>query len=365
MKKWLMMGLALVIALSLIVASCAPAKPVAPQKFTFTFQTNWHTKHPQYAAYVDPTIMPEFTTGREKSFLNRIKKAASDKGYELEFTLYPADQLVKRKMALEGVKGGTLDMLGGSGAYYHGLVPEGDFDWMPYVVAAVGREKFWKWFNSGRMLEILEKVHLEKANAVWLTNVLAGDEGLIALGDKPYKTMEDVKGAKLRVSGGLATRAAEALGCSPVTMATGEIYPALQTGVLDGVVFPIYGLRDYKFIDMCKAYSEPGLFIWGDDLYVNKDKWDSLPKDLQEVFRKVAKEWSLWASTEYWPAYEEKFRVWATEQGCVFYTIPPDELARWVKAVKPAWDWYANESPYCAEMVKLLREFLAKEGISL
>jgi len=366
MKKGLLvLGMA-VLVLALLLPACAKgAAPPTPKKFTFTLQLNWHTKHPQYACYVDPTILPEFTSGTEKSFINRIKAEASKKGYELEFTLYPADELVKREMALEAVKAGTLDMFAGSGSYYHGLVPEGDFDWTPYVVAAVGREKFWKWFNSGKIKEILEKANLEKANAVWLTNALCGDEGVIGRGNKPYKTLEDLKGAKIRSAGGIATQAIELLGAAPVTMATGEVYPALQQGLLDGLVFPVYGLRDYKFIDMCKAYSEPGLFIWGDDLYMNKDKFYSLPKDLQEIFRTVAQEWGLWASTEYWPQYEDKFRVWAKGQGCVFYTFPPDELARWVKAVGPTWDWYANESPDCAEMVKLLKEFLAKEGIKL
>lgn len=369
-KKWLMILVAVIAGLTLLAVGCAkPAPTPSPtptvQKFTFTYQLNWHTKHPEYAACIDPTIMPEFDTGAEKSLVNRLKKAGKAKGYELEFTLYPADELVKRKMALEGVKAGTLDMLSGSGSYYHGLVPEGDLDWMPYVVAAVGRDKFWNWFNSGEMEDILSKVHLEKANAVWLTDVLCGDEGVIRVGNQPYKTLEELKGAKIRCSGGLATRAGEALGVSPVTMATGEIYPAFQRGVLDGTIFPVYGLRDYKFIDMCKAYTSPGVFVWGDDLYMNKDKFDSLPKDLQGIFRDVSKEWGLWASAEYWPAYEDKFQVWAEDQGANFYTLPPDELAKWVKAVGPVWDWYASESPECAQEIKLLRKFLVSEGVEL
>ena len=113
------------------------------------------------------------------------------------------------------------------------------------------------------------------------------------------------------------------------------------------------------FIDYCKAVTYPPMYIWCDDLWMNKDKFESLPPDLQEAFKDTAHKWARWVSTEYWPAYEEKLRKWAEDKGCVFYTLSSEEEARWAKAVEPVWGWYAGESPDCAKEIELLKEFMA------
>ena len=77
--------------------------------YRMKFQIAWHTQHPQYKAY--------------QEFIKRIKEETNG---QLKFTLFPASQLIGRNEALDGLKNGTIDMLAGCGAYYHGMVPEGD-----------------------------------------------------------------------------------------------------------------------------------------------------------------------------------------------------------------------------------------------
>ncbi len=325
--------------------------------FVINFQMAWHTKHPQYFAYVNPhKMVSKFS--KDQGFIPMVKKEAKKLGYKLRFIIYPANQLVKRKMALEALKDGTIDMLASCATYFHGLVPEGDIDWMPNTATLVGREKTWKFLNSGEMEKIKKQAYEKKANAVWVTNVLAGSSCILARGKKPFKTLEELKGKKIRAAGGLATRIVDLLGASPVTMATGEIYPALQRGVLDGLMFYVYGLRDYMFIDYCKAVTYPAIYIWNDELWINKDKFNSFPKDLQRVFIETAKKWAIWASTQYWPAYEKELEEWAKAKGVVFYTLPAKELDRWDKAIAPVWDWFAKESPLCKKEVELFRAFI-------
>lgn len=327
--------------------------------YIINFQMAWHTRHPEYFAIVNPHKgVSKFS--KDEGLIPRLEKAAAKLGYKLKFILYPADQLVKRKMALEGLKMGTIDMLASCAAYYHGLVPEGDVDWMPYVTATVGREKAWEFFNSGELAKIKRQAYLKKANAYWVTSVLCGGENVLMKGTNPVKSLSDLKGKKIRAAGGLSTRVVMALGAEPVTMATGEVYPAIQRGVLDGLVFPIYGLRDYKLIDYVKAVTQPELYVWSDELWINKDKFYSLPKKLRKVFVVTAKKWAEWASTEYWPAYQKELIEWAKKKGCHFYKLPKKEQKRWKKAVAPVWEWYANESPGCRKEVELLKAFLKK-----
>jgi len=311
---------------------------VEAKTYNLKFELAWHTQHPEYKAY--------------QKFIEMIKKETHGR---VTFTLFPSSQLVPRAQALDGLKKGVIDMLASAGVYFHGMVPEGDVDWMPFVSAG-HRKEFWKFINTGKAHDIIYNAYLKKANAVWLTDILCGAEGIIGRGHHEYRKISDLKGIKLRAAGGVATRAAKALGASPVTMATGEIYPALQRGTVDALIFPSYGLKDYKFYEIGKTYTKPGIFIWCDDLWMNKKTFDSLPKDIQAVFKKVAHEWGEWASTVYWPKYEEEIVKWCQERKVVFVTLPPSEVKKARELCKPVWDWYAGESPQCKELIKLLRK---------
>jgi TRAP-type C4-dicarboxylate transport system substrate-binding protein len=308
-------------------------------KVNLKFQMAWHTQHPEYKAY--------------QQFIKMIKKETDG---ELSFTVFPADQLVGREEALEGLKRGTIDMLGSCSSYFHGMVPEGDIDWMPYI--SLGhRDKFYDFFNGeNEFAEIIRNAYLKKANAVLLTNVLCSSSGVIGGGTKHYPTVDSLKNIKLRAAGGVNTRIAKAWGASPVTMATGEIYPALQMGTVDALLFYAYGLKDYKFFEVAKSFTGPAVYIWTDDLWINADAWAKLPKHLQDKLKKVAREWARWASVEYWPAYDKEIEEWGKSKGVKFLEFDAANVAKSKKMLEEVWDWYASESPDCKKLVQLYRD---------
>ncbi len=331
-------GLLTVFACVLMLSGTAHAKKI----YTLRFELVWNTEHPEFKAY--------------QKFIKMIEKATNGR---VKFILFPASQLVPRTQALDGLKNGIIDMLASSAVYYHGMVPEGDFDWMPFV-AAGHRSVFWKFVNTGKVHDIIYNAFLKKANAVWLTDVLCGSEGIIGRDHHVYSKISQLKGIKLRAAGGIATRTAKALGAAPVTIATGEIYPALQRGTVDALIFPEYGLKDYQFYEIGKTYTKPGLFIWCDDLWMNRNTFNSLPKDIQKTFKKVAHDWGYWASTVYWPRYEKEIDIWAKKKGVTVVTLSPEEIEKARKLVQPVWNWYAHQSPQCAELIKLLRAEIKK-----
>ncbi len=309
----------------------------AEKVYNLKFELVWNTQHPEYKAY--------------QKFIKMIEKETHGR---VKFTLFPASELVPRKVALSGLKSGVIDMLAGSAAYFHGMVPEGDVDWMPFV-AAGHRKTFWKFINTGKAHDIIYNAYLKKANAVWLTDILAGSEGIIGRGNHVYNKISQLKGIRLRAAGGLATRTAKALGAAPVTLVTGEIYPALQRGTVDALMFPIYGLKVYQFYEVGKTYTGPGIFIWCDDLWMNQNTFNSLPKDIQKIFLKVAHKWGYWASTVYWPQYEKEIKGWAEKKGVKMTAFSPSEIKKAQKLVQPVWSWFAEGSPQSAELIKLLR----------
>jgi len=298
----------------------------------------WHTQHPQYHAYQE-----------------LIKRLDAETKGALKLTVFPASQLIGTNEALDGLKRGSIDMLAGCASYYHGMVPEGDVDWLPYV-SLNQREELWDFMNdtNGEIHKIISKAYLDKANAVWLTNIICGSSGIIGRGTNEYATIESIKNTNMRAAGGVGTRIAKAWGANPVTLATGEIYPALQMGTVDSLLFYAYGLQDYKFFEVAKTFTTPPIFTWADDLWINKKALDKLPKELQDTLIKVTREWGRWASLTYWPQYEAENEQWCKEKGVKFVAMDQANIDKTREMMKEVWDWYAAESPQCARMVELL-----------
>lgn len=307
--------------------------------YNIKFQMAWHTEHPQYKAY--------------QKFIDMVENATDGK---VSFQVFPASQLVSRSESLSALKKGTINMLASCGAYYHGMVPEGDVDWLPYVSSGK-RDAFWKLMNGDtEVSRIVREAYSKKTNAKLLTTIICGREVIIGRGEREFKTLEDLKNLKMRAAGGVATRIVKALGSNPVTIATGEIYPAVQRGTVDALIFPDYGLKDYKLFEVAKTFTVPPVYNWNDDLWINQDYFNSLPQEIQETLQNVALEWGEWASTEYWPNYMEEIQKWVKERGVNVVQMPEKEVSKVQKALDPVFSWYANESKQCGELIKLLRE---------
>jgi TRAP-type mannitol/chloroaromatic compound transport system substrate-binding protein len=107
---------------------------------------------------------------------------------------------------------------------------------------------------------------------------------------KEINTVEDLKGLKFRV-GGFAGKVLERLGVVPQQIAGGDIYPALEKGTLDACEFVgPYDDEKLGFVKVAPYYYYPGWWEGGPTVHymVNKEKWESLPKNYQSLFQTAA-----------------------------------------------------------------------------
>ena len=109
---------------------------------------------------------------------------------------------------------------------------------------------------------------------------------------QPVKNLDDLKGMKI-VCHGLSAKVVGALGATPVAMPMPERYDALQKGVAEGVVDPIEALKGWKLGEVIKSTTENfgSAYSTGFFVVMNKDKWNSLPPDVQKVIETVNVEW--------------------------------------------------------------------------
>jgi TRAP-type transport system periplasmic protein len=153
-----------------------------------------------------------------------------------------------------------------------------------------------------------------------------------------------MKGLKIRTSGTLAPIAA-ALGAAPVAMPMGETYDALSRGVADGTVAPYEGMEQWKLGEVCKytiecysiAYSAAGFVA------MNKNKWASLPPDVQKIIETLNKEW-IPVTGKVWDDVDKSGREYTIKRGNKIITFAKEEEARWAKAVQPVMAEYLNQA---------------------
>ena len=105
---------------------------------------------------------------------------------------------------------------------------------------------------------------------------------------------------KIRAVGPLA-HAATVLGCSPVSIPMGELYPALERGVIEGALINSQMFADLGLGEVLAYALEEDQFssVFAFAVVMNKEKWNALPEDTQQIIREINKTWTIRHSI-YW-----------------------------------------------------------------
>lgn len=151
----------------------------------------------------------------------------------------------------------------------------------------------------------------------------------------PIRTIEDLKGMKIRAAGGEA-KMLEAAGASPIFTVPGDIYLNFQKGVIDAVTMGWEGHASFGVTEIAKYYTVvpafPGpLFV----MFVNKNKWNKLPSDLQKAIMSVSADVGsrLYGEGDLKTSQIVMDRI--REKGGEIITITPEEEDRWAGFAKP------------------------------
>ncbi len=188
------------------------------------------------------------------------------------------------------VKTGVVDMAMSTGAFYTNLMPEADALKLTQLPAAELRK------NGAH--DYINKVWNEKANMVYLARVVDNTPFHLYLIKKIDKA--DLTGMKLRITP-VYRDFFQALGGTVVQIAPGEVYTALERGVVDGYGWPIHGLFDLNWQEHTKFRVDPGFYNAEVSLIVNLDKWKALTQAQRVYLTKQALAFE--AQNEEWGKY--------------------------------------------------------------
>jgi TRAP-type transport system periplasmic protein len=170
---------------------------------------------------------------------------------------------------------------------------------------------------------------------------------------KAINSIADLKGVKIRVpEAPFYVRAMQLLGASPTPVAWGELYTALQTGVVDGFENKAEAAFNAKLHEQTRFAAYTGHIFVLNPLLVN-DKWfKSLPDSSQQALIEAAKESQTWQRQEA-PASEKSFEQKMKDAG-VTWTNP--DPAPFRQAVEPFYKEVADKTPGAGEFIQRIRD---------
>jgi len=181
--------------------------------------------------------------------------------------------------------------------------------------------------------------------------------------NRAIRAVSDFKGLKVRASGPEASFL-EKLGASPLTVAGGEVYTALQLGTIDAATWLPNAWEVNHFNEVAEYYCLPQLQNCNLPLCINLDVWNSLSEDLQYVLLWSSHDWALYNLSEnYTYTTRVENSIMKNEPERMIW-LPPEEQEKMRQVAFEVWDEIAAESPKCAEAVAIYRGYLKKIGIT-
>src|SRR3954470_12840584 len=190
------------------------------------------------------------------------------------------------------VKTGVVDMAMTTGAFYTNLMPEADALKLTQVPATELR-------RTGAN-DYINKIWNEKANMYYLARIVDYTPFHLYINKKIDKP--DLAGMKIRITP-VYRDFFQALGATVVTTAPGEVYTALERGVVDGYGWPIHALFDLNWQEHTKYRVDPGFYNAEVSLVMNLDKYKSLPAKARQFLDQEALAYEK--QNEFWKSYNQ------------------------------------------------------------
>jgi TRAP-type C4-dicarboxylate transport system substrate-binding protein len=314
-------------AVGAIVVAGALAVPASAQEIKLTFAdqnspTGWG---PAHALYPWIKQVEEATKGRVK------------------IEVFPSQTLIKGIDMWKGISSGIADIGWCVQGYWPEQTPLSDVVSLPFLpikTAEHGSEVIWK------LHEKFPSIQKEYGPIQPLVLHTTSPNFLITA-KKQVKTLEDMKGLKIRVLGGPPTEMAKALGAVPALLPMPDMYQALDKGVFDGAAVPWEAIHGFRLYEVAKNVTIVPFYASYFSVCANRQKIQSLPKDVRDQIMSVsALPGSKFWGKNFFDSAEAGVMERAKAANIEFnrYEVPPAEVARWNKtAGEPLWEEWVKK----------------------
>lgn len=280
-------------------------------------------------------------------FADLVSKATDGK---ITVEIYPSSQLGNASETMKNVQLGVLEM---TIASCQSLANAGATDLTALSLPFIFRDN-----------EHIIKVLQGDIGKAMLTQISETDTKCVGIGfwepgsrnfysKNPITCIDDIKGMKIRCQQlDIDTDMVKALGASPTPIAAGEVYSALQTGVVDGADQPISGIYSQKYYEVCKnvtldAHTAPPVVAIYSEIL-----WKQLSADEQNIIQTAWDE-AVSGNLDRINGDEAVLITNLEAEGVTFHTLTDRE--KWVEAMQPVFETYAKGCMDVVEAIQALQ----------
>ena len=211
---------------------------------------------------------------------------------------------------------------------------------MPIKSAEKGSEVLWKLYEKYPSIQ-------KEYGAIQPLLLHTTSPNFLITSKKQVKTLDDLKGLKIRTLGGPPIEMAKALGASPGVLPMPDMYQALDKGVFDGAAVPWEAVHAFRLYEVAKNVTMVPFYASYFSLCANRQKIQSLPKDVRDILMsKGGLEGSKFWGKNFFDSAEAGVmeRVKAGNYEFNRYDVPAAETARWNKvAGEPLWEEWVKK----------------------
>jgi TRAP-type C4-dicarboxylate transport system substrate-binding protein len=310
---------------------------LSPIKSNYVFAAKNKTVTLKVATYLTPSYGDGFYAGQE--LINYVRLFGGKHNLDAE-DLYHSQTVYKAKEMLPACITGSLDIIILMAPYAQGTIPafgasDLPFIWKDNYVQREGSRRGSPYFN------FITK-ECGKKNLTLLSLSSTSPEEIISL--KPLRSLDDLKGVKIRVTGASHSRSAKALGLIPLPMPSSEIYTSLQRGVIDASMGVDVTFKARKLYEVAKYQLNLGAFLFDWALLMNKTKFDKLTQDQKNVILNASEIYRhAMCTSELISDYKHTRQILRDVHGVEQIYLSPTELERVKHATGEVEEWWKKQ----------------------
>ncbi|WP_291320897.1 TRAP transporter substrate-binding protein [Desulfonatronospira sp.] len=322
----------------ILVSGCASEKE---EEIELTMVTFWPASHPQV----------------DQGHLAWIEEVHERSQGKVKITLHAGESLLGAREIYSGVEDGVADIGSTCPAYTPGMFPLTEVFELPgyenvnSVAASLTVHEGYKRFRDELGVDEFSDV---KVLMFWATG--PGD----IMSKIPVKTLDDVQRLEIRAAGGSAVPV-KTLGAVPHSMPMSEAYLALDQGLVNSILGPTDTLMGFRLAEVVQYVTKtPFLYNIPFVKVMNKETWDSLPQDVQDVFEELNDEFAMKYGELFARASREGLEFAKEEHDIQVLELSDDEEQRWIERLDAVVDeWVQDKSGAglpAEEAVRITRE---------
>jgi len=218
-----------------------------------------------------------------QSFLDFVDKVNERGEGVVQIQVRGGPEVIGLPQQPDAVRNGVVDMAYTAASFYGGAVPERD------VLVASNANAPYARANGG--IDLLNDIHQEKMGVYYLGWFDSGVKYNLYTVNPPELDADGnltVDGMRLRSNPVYDAFFKDVLGAQPISLPTGEVYSALERGVVNATGWTQIGLDDLKWNRFLKHRVEPDFFSTDMGVIVNLDRWNELSEPAKQILQEVA-----------------------------------------------------------------------------